>query len=62
MQSISLKLYSLASRLKSDRGVNQAAEVGGLVGVAVAVTGAIAANSTDVGQAVTDFITGQFGG
>lgn len=60
--SISLKLYSLATRLKGDRGVNQATEVGGLVGVAVAVTGAIVANATDLGDEVTTFITDQFGG
>ena len=57
MQSVSLKLYEMVLRFREDRGVNQAAEVGGLVGVAVAVTGAISAKSTDIGQAVTTFIT-----
>jgi len=61
MQKISLTLFALATRLRGDRGVNQAAEVGGLVGVAVAVTGAIAAKSTDLGDAVTTFITGKLG-
>jgi hypothetical protein len=61
MQNLSLKLYAAALRLKGDRGVNQATEVGGLVGVAVAVTGAIAAKSTDLGDAVTNFITGKLG-
>lgn len=60
MQTISFKLFELATRIRGDRGVNQAAEVGGLVGVAVAVTGAIAAKSTDIGAAVTTFITGKF--
>jgi hypothetical protein len=39
-----------------DIGVNQAAEVGGLVGAAIAITAGVAAKGTDIGNAVADFI------
>jgi hypothetical protein len=40
-----------------DFGVNQAAEVGGLVGAAIAITAGVAAKGTDIGNAVATFFT-----
>ena len=51
-----IRLYS------GDLGVNQSAEVGGLVGVAVAVTAAVATKGPDIADSVVTFITDKLGG
>lgn len=40
-----------------DLGVNQSAEVAGLVGAAIAITAGVAAKGTDIGSAVANFFT-----
>jgi hypothetical protein len=40
-----------------DIGVNQAAEVGGLVGAAIAITAGIATHGADIGGAIATFFT-----
>jgi len=42
-----------------DIGVNQAAEVAGLVGAAIAITAGVASKGNDIGNAVATFITGK---
>ncbi len=44
-----------------DLGVNQAAEVGGLVGVAVAVTAGVATKGDQIGGAIATFFQNKFG-
>ncbi len=43
-----------------DLGVNQAAEVGGLVGVAVAVTAGVAGVGDEVGEAIGTWLGDKF--
>jgi hypothetical protein len=43
-----------------DLGVNQAAEVGGLVGAAIAITAGVATHGDDIGGAVATFFTNAF--
>lgn len=43
--------------MAGDLGVNQSAEVAGLVGAAVAITAGVAAKGTDVGEAIATFFT-----
>jgi hypothetical protein len=60
MKRLSNKLNHLVVRIYSgDIGVNQAAEVGGLVGAAIAITAGIATKGTEIGQAVATFFTDQ---
>lgn len=47
----------VARVMSGDLGVNQSAEVAGLVGAAIAITGGLAAKGTDVGGAVATFFT-----
>ncbi len=62
MQSMREKVLETVVRLRhGDLGVNQSAEVGGLVGVALGVTAAVAGNADGVGQAVTNFFTEALG-
>lgn len=51
---VSAKIYT------GDLGVNQAAEVGGLVGVAAAVTAGVATAGPDVGEAIGNWFSGLF--
>ena len=43
-----------------DLGVNQAAEVGGLVGAAIAITGGLATFGDDIGETISGFFSDQF--
>jgi hypothetical protein len=58
MSTIREKFQRTVARLYAgDLGVNQSAEVAGLVGAAVAITAGIAAKGADVGAAVATFFT-----
>lgn len=60
MKRLSNKLNHLVVRIYSgDFGVNQAAEVGGLVGAAIAITAGIATHGGEIGGAVATFFTDQ---
>lgn len=58
MTTIQEKYRRLVARVYAgDLGVNQSAEVAGLVGAAIAITAGVAAKGTDVGEAVANFFT-----
>jgi hypothetical protein len=58
MKRLRNKLNRAAVRIYcGDFGVNQSAEVGGLVGAAIAITAGIAAKGTEIGGAVATFFT-----
>lgn len=63
MMDIQEKYRRLVARIYAgDLGVNQAAEVGGLVGVALAVTAGVATQGNTVGTAIGTWFSGLFGG
>lgn len=61
LEKVKDAVHRISARIYTgDLGVNQSAEVGGLVGAAVAITAGVAGFGDEIGEGIKDFFVDQF--